>query len=96
MTISVYQIGDAARCIATFTDDDGAAVDPATVTFRWTTPAGVSDSYVYGTDAEVVRDATGLFHVDLPVTERGLWLYRWESSGTAQAAEKGEFMAEPG
>lgn len=94
MTISVLQKGDLRRISASFKDLAGAAVDPTTVTFKFTKPSGVTTSYVYPA-AQVVKDSVGNYHVDLSVDASGLWLYRWESTGTGQAAENGEFMVEP-
>lgn len=95
MTINVYQLGDSPRISAEFRNAAGTLIDPTTVTFKFTTPSGVVTPYVYPA-AQVVKDGTGLYHVDLSVNERGIWLYRWESTGTGQAAEQHEFTVEPG
>lgn len=95
MTIKTYQIGDAPRCSAEFRNAAGTLIDPSTVVFKFTTPAGVVTTYTYPA-AEVVKDGVGLYHVDLNANARGIWLYRWESTGTGQAAEQHEFTVEPG
>lgn len=95
MTINVYQKGDLARCSAAFRNDAGALIDPTAVTFVFTTPAGVTTTYTYGVDSQLVKDSTGNYHVDLSASARGLWLYRWVSTGTGQAAENGQFVVEP-
>ncbi len=47
---------------------------------------------VYGTDAELVKSATGVYHVDVDADEAGIWRYRFESgSGVGQAATEGHF-----
>lgn len=94
MSINVYQKGDLARCAASFTDSGGSALDPTGVSFTVTTPAGVSTTYVYGTDAALVKDSSGHYHVDVNANARGVWFYRWFSTGTGQAAEQGEFSVE--
>jgi len=95
MTIQVYQKGDPVTLSEAFRDGAGELVDPDTVKFLYTPPSGVTVELVYGTDAEVVKDSTGNYHVDLTPDEAGQWVYRWESTGSGQAAENGEFMVEP-
>jgi uncharacterized phiE125 gp8 family phage protein len=86
-----FDVGDLVRFEATFTDMDGDAVDPTTVTFRMLDGAGVETVFVYGTDAEVVKSAVGTYHVDWPVAVHGVHRWRFESTGTGQAAQEGQF-----
>lgn len=86
-----HDIGDVVRLDATFTDEAGAAVDPATITFELTSPSSATTTYVHGTDVELVRDELGKFHVLAAPDAAGVWLYRWESTGVAQAAEEDSF-----
>jgi len=54
-------------------------------------------TYVYGTDSELVKDATGDYHFDVDVDEEGTWYYRIEgetSGGAKQGAAEGTFEAE--
>ena len=81
-----YDVGDLIRCQGTFTDTNGDAVDPTTVTFIVLDPSGNETTHVYGTDAEVVRSAAGVYHVDVSIDEGGQWAYRFSSTGTGQAA----------
>lgn len=92
---SVYDIGDLVRVSGAFTDVNDADIDPTTVTFKFTDPSGNTTSYTYVTDAEVVKDSTGHYHVDVSVDEAGTWYYRWESGGSGQAAEEGSFVVRP-
>lgn len=95
MTIKVYQKGDLVRCSGNFKNSAGSDIDPTTVSFKFTTPGGVATTYLYGTDAQVVKDSVGNYHVDLSVNQRGDWHYRWESTGTGQAAEDHQFTVAP-
>lgn len=95
MTINVYQKGDLARITGAFTNPDDDAIDPTALSLFVTTPGGVTTEYVYGVDAEVVKDSVGNYHADISADESGQWLYRWASTGTGQAAENSEFMVEP-
>lgn len=83
--MTIYQIGQLVRLSASFTDENEAAVDPTTVTVTIVDPSGTSTPYVYGTDAEVVKDSVGNYHVDYEVDENGLWTHRWVSTGTIAA-----------
>lgn len=75
-----------------FTNAAGVATDPTTVTLEWRRAGGATTTWVYGTDVEVVRDAAGTFHADIPIAERGLHYYRWVGTGAVQAAEEGTFL----
>lgn len=90
MTRNAYDIGDLVRCTGTFASS-GANVNPAAVMFKAKSPAGVVTTYTYGVDAALVRDATGVYHVDVSATEAGDWSYRFWSTGTGQAAAEGQF-----
>lgn len=80
-----YDKGDLLRVSASFTDEDGDAVDPSTVTFK-VKVGGEVTSYAYGTDDEVEKDGTGEYHADLSLDTEGVWWVRVESTGVGQAA----------
>ena len=96
MTINVYDKGDLVRLPANFKNAVGADTDPTGVTFAFTTPAGVITTYVYLTDAQLVKDSVGNYHVDLTVNEAGMYYYRWAGTGAVQAVEVGQFSVKPG
>lgn len=87
-----YAIGNLVRCTAEFRDPTGldALVDPSTVTFKLKTPTGTA------TTSTPTHDSTGRYHADVNVTEAGTWSYRFESTGTYQAAQEGTFYVEQG
>lgn len=85
-------IGDVYRASVSFVDEDGVAADPSAITFRWRKPDGTRSSYVYGTDAELVKSSTGSYYVDLDLDQAGVWTYRFEGTGgDAKAAEEDKF-----
>lgn len=86
---TTYDYGDQVRVTCTFTDLNGSAADPTGITFKWKTPEGTASSYVYGTDAELVKSATGIYYVDLPLNVEGVWHYRFEGTGSLVAADEG-------
>jgi len=91
---TTYDVGDLVRCTGTFTNAAGTAVDPTAVSFMLRAPSGTETTYTYGVDAELVRDGTGVYHVDVDADEEGAWYYRFESTGTGQAAEESRFYVD--
>lgn len=92
MTTAAYHIDDLRRLTAAFTVAS-VATDPSTLMFIMREPDGTETPYVYGTDAELVKDSTGNFHVDWPITQAGRHLYRWVGTGAAAEAGQAEFYA---
>lgn len=92
---NVYDTGDLVRLLCAFADEDDEDVDPTTVTFKFTDPLGDTTEYTYDVDPEVdpelVRSSKGHYHVDISIDKAGAWYYRWESTGTGQAAEEDTF-----
>lgn len=86
-----YDKGDLVRCIGTFKDLDGAALDPTSVTFKLENPSGAVTTYVYGIDAQLVKTATGIYRVDVDASSPGRYWYKFYSTGTGQAAEEKDF-----
>ena len=95
MTINSYDKGDMVRIDGAFTDENDAPVDPQAVLFSSRNPAGTSVTLTYGVDADLVRDATGIYHVDINASLSGMWFYRWHSTGSGQAADEGQFFVKP-
>lgn len=77
-----YYAGSPVRVGAHFEDDTGTDVDPSTVTFVWRSPDGTETTYVYGTNANVVRSSAGDFYAEVTPTEGGRWRYAWSTTGT--------------
>lgn len=90
--MNVYDVGDLVRVTGAFTNSAGTALDPAVVKFKFTNPAGVTTTYTFGTDAQLVKDSTGNYHVDLDASVKGTFRYRWFSTGNGQAAGEHKFF----
>lgn len=90
MTINAYDRGDVVRCTGTFATS-GSNTNPAAVMFKVMSPSGDVTTYTYGTDAQLVRDSTGVYHVDVSADELGTYAYRFWSTGSGQAASEGQF-----
>lgn len=95
MTINVYQKGDLARVTALFKNAAGTATDPTAVSFKYTKPSGTTVTLVYLTDAGLVKDSTGNYHVDIDITEAGWWHNSFIGTGAVQAVEHAEFNVMP-
>lgn len=85
-----YDIGDAPKMTVTFTAD-GINVDPSTITFKLKQPDWTITTYVYGTDAELTKEATGRYAVFFTLTQAGEHSYRFTGTGTVKAAYESEF-----
>jgi hypothetical protein len=90
-----YDLGDLVRLTATFKDEGGSPVDPATLVLITRSPTGALTTLTYGTDVMPIRDSAGVFHADLSPDETGVWDYRWKATGAAQSAEPGQFRVRP-
>lgn len=67
-------------------------VDPDYVYFKYKRPGMDTITYIYGTDAELKKSATGKYYVDLDTTgHAGTWFYKFYSLGQYQAAQQGSF-----
>lgn len=87
----IFQIGDKPRLEGRFKNSAGTLVDPGGVTFKVKDPSGNIDTYVYGTNPEVVKQSTGIYYIDNLVDEAGTWHYKYFSTGSAQAAGESDF-----
>jgi hypothetical protein len=77
-----------------FTNSAGAPTDPTTVTFKITDPTGAKTTYVYNTDAQLVKDSVGNYHVAWLFNLGGEWAYRFEGTGTVTAAAQSTIICQ--
>ena len=89
--MNTYDVGDQVRITVQISDADGVAVDPTLLTCFYRDPVGIVTERVYETDEAVIRDGAGAYYVDLVANRSGVWVYRWECSGTVTAAVEGQF-----
>ena len=90
-----YDIGDLVRLSATFTNTAGAVTDPTATTCSIRVPSGTVTTHTYGVSADLVRDSTGLFHLDYSPTVEGIHNYRFVGTGACQTAEEKPFYIRP-
>src|SRR5688572_3402454 len=95
MAILIQQL---VRLDATFRNRAGALTDPTAVYLLIKTPqpnGGEYFQYVYNSgDNVIVRVNTGMFYANFTPTVAGKFEYRWESTGTAQAAGESSFSVD--
>jgi len=83
-----YIEGDKVRISASFTDENGSAIDPDGVYLEIKIPGYPATQYFpFG----ITRDGVGQYHVDVSLTYPGQWHYYWYSTGTGQAANQETF-----
>lgn len=75
-------VGTQAKVQVVFRDEDKRPADPGVVTIQVKTPAASTTAYVYGTDAEVTRIATGVYQIAFAVTAAGTWTVQAEGSSS--------------
>jgi hypothetical protein len=91
--VNTYDVGDGVTVSTSFTDDQGAPVDPDDVFLDVRLhPDAEPTTYTYGTDDTVVRDDEGAYHALITAGAPGLWHYGWRSTGNIVSAEQGAFM----
>lgn len=86
----IYDIGSLVRISATFSSS-GAVTDPTAVVFKIKTGSGGTTTYTYGTDAALVKDSTGCYHVDWTTTVSGVHSYRFAGTGAVITAGESSF-----
>lgn len=87
---NTYDVGDVVHLTSEFTQND-VPFDPSTVSLKVTRPDGTQASYSYA-GSTVTKDSTGNYHVDIAITMRGTYRYRWFSTGAGAAAEESWFQ----
>ena len=90
MARAQYDIGDVVEVQGTFTDKNGAPVDPGTVKVTIKKPSGTETTLTYLIDQPVARVSAGIYAYSTNVDQSGIWYYCWQGTGT-NAAAVGEF-----
>jgi len=90
MAIVSYYIRKLIELKVTFRNDAGAVTDPTSPTLAIHKPDGTITTYVHPTDTALMKDSTGVYHVNYIPTMRGT--HKWEAYGTG-AVYTGEMAA---
>ena len=101
---STYDIADVIRVWGRFTTSTGSTdyKDPTSVNFAYDTPTStapttdvITPPTTIGSASLIHRSDTGEFYVDITTTGRGLYEYRWTSTGTLATSEESWFSVRP-
>lgn len=88
-------IGDQPVITATWKNTAGAVTDPSNATFRHVEPDDTRTDYVYGTDDEVTKSASGVYVFTVPViTQSGNHFVGPQSTAGLIAADEVFFVVE--
>lgn len=79
-------IGDKIKLTGTLTDVSGTPITDATVVFRVITPDNTEIAAALAT-----LEGSGVYTGIVSITQSGTWKYRFEATGTAEAAEESAF-----
>ena len=85
-----YVVGEQPRLKATF-KIGSTPTDPTTISLIIKAPSGAETTYTYS-GGQVIKDSTGVYHYDLPLTAAGKWSYRWIGTGTVVTATESSFL----
>lgn len=88
---NVYAKDSLVRVSSEFTVS-GTDSDPTTVKCFYKDPNNTITTLTYGTDAALIKDATGKYHADIGASIAGNWWYRFEATGVVVAANEAEFV----
>ena len=88
--VAEYELGQVPRLTVTITVAS-VNTDPTGLTFQMREPDGTVTAYVYGTDAQLVKSAAGIYYVDWTIDQEGEHRYRWVGTGTAAGADEHRF-----
>ncbi len=88
-----YDIGDKVRSTGTFVNSSDVNTDPTTITFKLKDPSGNITTFIYLTDAEVVKSGTGVYYFDNILDEEGVYHYRFEGTGVLVASGEDSYRA---
>ena len=89
-----YNIGDRVDTSALFTVN-GTLTDPTTVSAVWgRSGAAPTNTWVYGTDAQIARVGTGIYSAAIFITAgmTGVFYYEYYGTTACHAAQSGMFI----
>ena len=80
--------GTAPTITARIRDVDGDLADPTTVAFTVLAPDDTQATYTYGVDAEVVKEATGVYSLTTVFADPGRWVVHVATTGALIVTEE--------
>jgi hypothetical protein len=96
MAIKEFKLGAAVRVRGTFKNPTtGVKFDPTTVKVAYYKAGDSPTIKTYGIDAAVIKEAVGIYYLDINVNAVSTWYWRIYSEGTGQTADEGTFICPP-
>lgn len=90
--MAAYDKGQSVKLSTSFTDANGAAANPTTVTCQVEKPDGTETTYTSATTPAVTNPSTGTYQLVIVADQSGMWSYRWEgTTGTTVAVDEQQF-----
>lgn len=88
-------VGTTVRIVNSFTDS-GELLDPDVVTLQLKAPGSDAQTFVYGTDPEIIKDNVGEYRFEYVPAVAGTFVYVWTGSGAdLNAVTPGFFEVTP-
>lgn len=84
-------VGDVVRLSVEISDISGALADPSTISLYVKPPSSSAESHT----SDIVKDAVGKYHFDLPLDVAGSYGYRWQTTGANQGVVEGGLYVYP-
>jgi hypothetical protein len=85
----IWEVGDVAPLIVQFTDINGNLADPTTVTLTSQAPDGSQIVYTTVSSPAIAHNNVGTFQLNLPITESGVYAFRWTGTGAVSQVQEG-------
>jgi hypothetical protein len=87
-----YERGQSVKLSVAFTDANGTASNPTTVTCRVEEPDGTETTYTSASTPAVTNPSTGAYQLILAPDQSGNHTYRWTgTTGATVAVDEGQF-----
>lgn len=90
VTPKAYQVNDLVRLGIEVRNLNNSLVD-ATMALTVTDPDGLDDDYLA---ADITRQSTGRYYLEVTADKPGLWTYVWSAEGSAQGVTFWQFLVE--
>jgi hypothetical protein len=87
-------VGETVKFTAQITNLKNQLTDPVGIMFKIKNPIGVSTTYLYGTDAQILKDSVGKYSIDLILDVVGTYKIRWETVSPNVSIEENTIIAE--
>lgn len=79
MSSYIYSLNSATELSLQVQDRNGVLADPTSLTLVITAPNGAATTVTYA--GAIIKDGVGLYHYDITLGQRGMWLFSWATSG---------------